>query len=77
MGLPAEPRHQSVRGVVVAVSDEAPVGANGHREHRGPGSHVGKAALKNSVDIRSLLAGVVFDREQPGVEDRPQGAGLD
>ena len=73
MRLPTEPRHQRVGAVVVTVGDEAPVGADSHREHRCAGGDIGKASLQHIVDVSTLLLGIVFDGEQPRVQNRARG----
>lgn len=70
--LPAEPRDQAVGAVVVTVGEHPSIGADRHREHRRARRHVGEAPFEQVVDAGSLFRRVVFDGEQPRVEDRSQ-----
>ena len=55
MRLAAQPGHQGVGAVVIALGDETAVGADRDREHRRVRGHIRQAALQQGVDVDALL----------------------
>ncbi len=76
MRLPSQPGNKSVGTVVVPGGDEASICADRHGKHRRLRCHVSQATLQQGLDIDALLMRIIFDGEQPRIQDRAQGAGL-
>ena len=75
--LPAQPRHEGVRTIMIALGHETSVRTDRHRKHRCTSSDIGKPPLQQRVDVDTLLLGIIFDGEQPRVQNRPQSTRLD